>query len=63
MDSIKNYKLFEVSTDSWGHADNRLDLHARAGWRDATQVDFHGVGMDTPVDAANYRMKQAVRRR
>ena len=30
-----------------------------SGWRDATQVAFHGVGMDTPVDAANYRMKQA----
>jgi hypothetical protein len=59
MYSIKNYKLFEVSTDSWGHADDRLDLHARVGWRDATQVDFHGIGMDTPVDAANYRMKQA----
>ena len=59
MYSIKNYKLFEVSTDSWGHADNRLDLHARVGWRDATEVAFHGVGMDTPVDSANYRMKQA----
>src|SRR3954470_6644235 len=59
MYSIKGYKLFEVSTDSWGHAQRRLDLHARAGWRDATQVAFHGVGMDTPADSSNYRMQQA----
>ena len=57
--SLKNYKLFELSTDSWGHADGRLDLHARAGWRDATQVAFHGIGMDSPEDRSNFRMKQA----
>jgi hypothetical protein len=57
--SVKNYKLFEVSTDSWGHADRRLDLHARAGWRDATQVAFYGIGMATPEDRSNFGMKQA----
>jgi hypothetical protein len=57
--SFKNYKLIEFSTDSWGHADGRLDLHARAGWRDATQIAFHGIGMDTPEDRTNFRMKQA----
>jgi hypothetical protein len=57
--SFKNYKLVEVSTDSWGHADGRLDLHARAGWRDATQVAFYGIGMDSPEDRSNFRMKQA----
>jgi len=41
----KGYKLVEVSTDSWGHADGRLDLHGRVGWRDATQVAFNGLGM------------------
>jgi hypothetical protein len=56
--SVKSYKLLEVSTDSWGHADGRLDLHARAGWRDATQVTFYGLGMDTPNDPSNFRMKQ-----
>ena len=30
--SISGYKLIEMSTDSWGHADCRLDLHAR-GYR------------------------------
>ena len=59
MYSFKNYKLVEVSTDSWGHADGRLDLHARAGWRDATQIAFSGLGMGSPADASNFRMKQA----
>jgi hypothetical protein len=58
MYSFKNYKLVEVSTDSWGHADGRLDLHARVGWRDATQIAFHGLGMNSPEDGTNFRMKQ-----
>jgi len=56
--SISNYKLVEVSTDSWGHAQGRLDLHARVGWRDATQVAFHGVGLDSPEEYSDFRMKQ-----
>ena len=40
MYSTAGYKLVEVSTDSWGHAGGRVDLHGRAGWRDATQVAF-----------------------
>ncbi len=59
MYSLKNYKLIEVSTDSRGHADGRLDLHARAGWRDATQIAFHGLGTTSPEDPANFRMKQS----
>jgi hypothetical protein len=58
MYSLKGYKLVEVSTDSWGHADGRVDLHGRFGWRDATQVAFHGLGMGSPQDATNFRMKQ-----
>jgi hypothetical protein len=58
MYSFKNYKLVEVSTDSWGHAEGRLDLHARFGWRDATQIAFHGLGMNSPEDGTNFRMKQ-----
>jgi hypothetical protein len=56
--SLKSYKLLEVSTDSWGHAGGKLDLHARAGWRDATQIAFHGIGIDSPSDLTNFRMKQ-----
>jgi Omp85 superfamily domain len=57
--SFKNYKLLEVSTDSTGHARGRVDLHARAGWRDATQIAFHGLGTDSPEERTNFRMTQA----
>ena len=58
MYSFQNYKLVEVSSDSWGHADGRVDLHARAGWRDATKITFSGLGMNTLPDVSNFRMKQ-----
>jgi hypothetical protein len=57
--SAKNYKFIELSTDSWGHAKGKVDLHLRTGWRDATQVAYYGLGIDTPDEnASNYRMKQ-----
>jgi hypothetical protein len=57
--SIKSYKFIEFSTDSWGHANDRLDLHGRVGWRDATQVAYYGLGIDSPDARSNFRMKQA----
>jgi hypothetical protein len=58
--SIRSYKLVELSTVSPGHAKGRLDLFAQTGWRDATQVAFYGLGMDTATGArANFRMEQA----
>ena len=57
--SIKSYKFIELTTDSWGHAQGRLDLHGRAGWRDATQVAYYGLGIDSPDARSNFRMKQA----
>lgn len=56
--SIENYKLIEVSTDSWGQSHGRLDLHGRIGWRDATQVAFYGIGNETPAERSAFRMKQ-----
>ena len=57
--SFKNYKLFEVVTTSPGHWLGRLDLTARAGWRDATQVGYYGLGIDTPPEArTSYRFEQ-----
>jgi outer membrane protein assembly factor BamA len=56
--STKLYKLVELSTDSPGHAGGRLGLHARAGWRDATQVAFYGLGIDSPEDLTNFRLQQ-----
>lgn len=57
--SLKNYKFVELSTDSWRHAHGKVDLHGRVGWRDATQVSFYGLGMDTiPDDRTTFRLKQ-----
>ena len=57
--SINQYKLVELATTSPGHFRNRLDLAARGGWRDATQVGFYGLGMATSDDdRANYRFQQ-----
>jgi hypothetical protein len=56
--SLKSYKLLELSTNSLGHARGKVDLQARIGWRDATQVAYHGLGIDSTEDRTNYRMKQ-----
>jgi hypothetical protein len=56
--SAKSYKLIELTTDSWGHAQGRFDLHGRVGWRDATQVAYYGLGIDSPDLRSNFRMKQ-----
>ena len=56
--SVKGYKLIEASEMSPGHWSGRLDLRAVAGWRDATQVAYHGLGIDSPAEASAYRMQQ-----
>jgi hypothetical protein len=57
--SVKSYKFIELSTDSWAHAHGKVDLHGRVGWRDATQVSYYGLGMDTvPEDRSTFRLKQ-----
>ena len=58
--SIKNYKNIEVGTRTpWNYA-GRWSTGLRAGWRDATQVGFYGLGMDsTKDDRANARIQQA----
>ena len=56
--SFKNYKNLEFSTDSWAHAGGKLDLHSRVGWRDAPQVTYYGLGMQSPSEGSNFRLKQ-----
>ena len=52
--------MIEASAASPGHWRGRLDLRGAAGWRDATQVAYHGLGIDSPADAgAAFRMQQA----
>lgn len=48
--SIRNYKWVEISSDSLGLWHQRLDVHGRAGWRDATQVAFYGLGVQSSND-------------
>ena len=45
--SIKNYKLFDVLTTSPGHMNGHLTLFATAGWRNATDAAYYGLGMAT----------------
>jgi hypothetical protein len=57
--SIRGYKLIELVTTSRDHWDGRLNLGARVGWRDATEVGYWGLGMDTADDdRANFRFQQ-----
>ena len=57
--SVKSYKLIEVATDSPGHAHGHLDLRASGGWRDATDVAYHGLsGDDVPDVDSSFRLRQ-----
>ena len=56
--SAKSYKLVEVAASSPGHLSDHLDLHAIASWRDATQVAYHGLGIESPELDTGYRMQQ-----
>lgn len=57
--SVKAYKLFEVATDSPGHARGHLDIRASGGWRDANDVSYHGLdGDDVPDADSNFQLRQ-----
>lgn len=57
--SVKNYKMAELSVGSLGLMNGRLAIGARLGWRDATQVGFYGLGIDsTRGDRANFGFDQ-----
>jgi outer membrane protein assembly factor BamA len=58
LQSIRNYRLLELTTDSWNHAGGRVDVHGRIGWRDARAVAFHGLGIDSTPDAAGFSLTQ-----
>jgi surface antigen Omp85-like protein len=57
--SIRSYKLAEAEFISPRLFNRRGDLTVLGGWRDATQVGFHGVGMNTSSgDRTNYGFEQ-----
>jgi len=57
--SVNSYKLAEAEFIAPRLFDRRGELKVLGGWRDATQVAFHGVGMSTSsADLANYGFEQ-----
>ncbi len=56
--SAKNYKLIELGLHSPGARHGRFDFAVTTGWRDATQVAFYGLGIESPEDRSNFRMQQ-----
>jgi hypothetical protein len=57
--SVLNYKLFEAATVSKDRLNGRLMLGTRFGWRDATQVEYFGVGQNSKEeDMARFRFQQ-----
>lgn len=56
--SAKHYKLIELALHSPRRRAGRVDFEVRTGWRDATQVAFHGVGIDSPENRSSFRMQQ-----
>ena len=57
--SLSSYKLAEAEFNSPRVFDRRGELTFVGGWRDATEVAFHGVGMNTSSgDRANYGFEQ-----
>jgi Omp85 superfamily domain len=58
--SSKSYKLVEAVVASPGHASGKIDTRAIVGWRDATQVPFYGLGIDSATTGlATFRMQQS----
>jgi hypothetical protein len=59
--SAKGYKLLEATGTSPGHLSGHLDLRGTTLWRDATQVAYHGLGIDSPADIDTaFRMQQVI---
>jgi outer membrane protein assembly factor BamA len=57
--SIKSYKLAEGEFVAPRLFDRRGELTVLGGWRDATEVPFHGLGMNTSTGGvANYGFEQ-----
>jgi surface antigen Omp85-like protein len=57
--SIHSYKLAEAEFISPRLFDRRAELTLHGGWREATQVGFHGYGMNTSSgDLADYGFRQ-----
>jgi hypothetical protein len=58
--SFKNYKRAEFRVVSPNHARGRLSFDGTAGWMDATQIGYYGLGPKSHKDAeTNFRFQMA----
>jgi hypothetical protein len=57
--SVKNYKQIEVGTRTPWDRDGRLTLDARAGWLDAPQAAYFGVGMPSQSARTSFDLNQS----
>jgi outer membrane protein assembly factor BamA len=58
--SFKNYKLIEGGTESKDHLKRRLSFGGKAGWRDATQVNYYGTGIQSSLDnVSSFRFQES----
>jgi outer membrane protein assembly factor BamA len=59
--SAKSYKLLQLTTTSPGHLSGHVDFRVGGSYRDATQVAYYGLGINSPEDLDTaFRMKQGV---
>ena len=56
--SLKNYKLIQFGLHSPRPLSGTIDWELEAGWRDATQVAYHGLGVDSADEEAQFRREQ-----
>jgi hypothetical protein len=57
--SLKGYKLIRADAVAPGLLAGHVDLRSTVGWRDATQVRYHGLGIESPADMDTaFRMQQ-----
>ena len=57
--SVKNYKQLEVGTRTPWNGDGRLFLESRAGWLDAPQVAYFGIGMPPQSARTSFDLNQS----
>ena len=58
MYSLKSYKLLEARLHRPPTVQQPVEFALKVGWRDATQIAYHGLGIDSPEDRSEFRMKQ-----
>jgi hypothetical protein len=56
--SVKNYKLIELALQPPRPHSGRLDFRVVTGWRDATQVSYYGLGIQSPDSRSAFGMQQ-----